>query len=182
MNTKILQRQINKNLLQSLNSKASKDTWIQEEIKKIISKHEKILIYSALPDEPNLDFIPHTFPYVEFYYPKIISKKEYKLDFILPVDWEQGKYGIREPRGIQKITAESLDLIILPALGYNSQGYRLGRGEGFYDRALSKVPKNRILGVTYSELFPSDFQEEAHDIRAGTIVTDKGAFFILDDY
>ena len=40
--------------------------------------------------------------------------------------------------------------LLIPCLGFNAQGYRVGYGGGFYDRTLAPEPRPRTLGVAYS--------------------------------
>ena len=49
-----------------------------------------------------------------------------------------GTYGLREPRpDLPVLSAEQVDLLLIPAVACDAQGYRLGYGSGFYDRLLS---------------------------------------------
>ena len=94
--------------------------------------------------------------------------------FVFPEEWHTGPHGILEPAGSDIIEPEDADLCIIPALAYNDRGFRLGRGQGYYDRKLENTDSNKLVGVTYEPLFPAAFREEPHDKAVGRIVTEKG--------
>ncbi len=50
---------------------------------------------------------------------------------------EEGYMGIREPVEGIPVPVSEIDLVVVPGLGFDEQGNRLGRGRGFYDRFLS---------------------------------------------
>ena len=56
-----------------------------------------------------------------------------------------GAYGIVEPSAqLPPLDPATVDLILVPAIAWDSRGYRLGYGGGYYDRLLSQSPWNRI--------------------------------------
>jgi 5-formyltetrahydrofolate cyclo-ligase len=65
------------------------------------------------------------------------------------------------------------DIIICPLLAFDRNGYRLGYGGGFYDRALKKFPKAIKIGVAYSLSEESSLPTEPHDQKLCMIVTEK---------
>lgn len=71
---------------------------------------------------------------------------------------------IDEPLGDVYEDLDSINLILVPALAIDPDGYRLGQGGGFYDRALPKL-KAWKHGVVYSyERMEHDLPREAWDI------------------
>jgi len=55
---------------------------------------------------------------------------------------KKGPYGVSEPVINRFIRPEDLDLVIAPGVAFDKKGNRLGRGKGYYDRFLSKLPKD----------------------------------------
>ena len=122
------------------------------------------------------------------YYPlkdEIDIKPLYSLDkrIFLPViennemlfrrydgDLKKGKFGIMEPTG-EYYTIGSNDLMIVPAVAYDRDGYRLGRGKGFYDRFLADK-KIKTIGVVSKLRIVSDVFRQANDIKVDFIITD----------
>jgi len=88
-----------------------------------------------------------------------------KMDFVLyePEKLEKNSFGLLEPQGEATILEPSqIDLIHVPGLAFNTSGYRVGYGGGYYDRYLEHFP-----GHTISTLYPcqiQDFQPDSHDI------------------
>ncbi|MBQ3849741.1 MAG: 5-formyltetrahydrofolate cyclo-ligase [Clostridia bacterium] len=83
-----------------------------------------------------------------------------------------GAYGILEPNEetAQEIEAEELDAILLPAIGFDRNGYRLGQGGGYYDRLLAKTDCLRIAVGFNCQLMESIPVEDT-DQRVDIVVT-----------
>lgn len=62
-------------------------------------------------------------------------------------------------------TAEQLTMIIVPVVGFDSHGNRLGYGAGNYDRYLTQIPSTcRVVGVAFAEQQVDNIPTEEHDI------------------
>ncbi|MFN8761441.1 MAG: 5-formyltetrahydrofolate cyclo-ligase [Burkholderiales bacterium] len=65
------------------------------------------------------------------------------------------------------------DAILIPCLGFNAQGYRLGYGGGYYDRTLALLPGVPSAGLAFS-LQETEFAPDAHDIALHSVITELG--------
>ncbi|MCL1835754.1 MAG: 5-formyltetrahydrofolate cyclo-ligase [Oscillospiraceae bacterium] len=83
--------------------------------------------------------------------------------------------GIPAPSEEAEVIAPSkLDLIIVPALTYDTDGYRLGYGGGYYDRYLPRTAAFTI-GLARERLIKERLPREPHDIAVRCVMTEKGA-------
>jgi len=81
-----------------------------------------------------------------------------------------GPMGILQPTGAPAELAEAR-LIVLPALAVDRSGNRLGRGAGYYDRALSEnTAAVRVAVVFDSEILP-ELPAEPHDVPVNLAVS-----------
>lgn len=63
------------------------------------------------------------------------------------------------------IAADELTMIVVPVVGFDKHGNRLGYGKGNYDRYLAQIPQHvRIAGVAFAEQQVDDVPTEEHDI------------------
>ncbi len=84
-------------------------------------------------------------------------------------------YHLLEPLSSTRvIPPEALDFIVVPALAFDRDGYRLGRGGGYYDRYLLKT-QAFTTGVTRECFFREVLPREAHDVPVRCVVTEKKA-------
>lgn len=85
----------------------------------------------------------------------------------------EGTFGAMVPAGGERLQP---DLVISPLLTFDSRGYRLGYGGGFYDRtfeALRAVKPVIGIGFAYSAQHVSEVPVEPTDYRLDAIVTES---------
>lgn len=85
-----------------------------------------------------------------------------------------GPYGVYHPKEeyLRPILLESIDLVIVPGLAFDEAGNRLGRGMGYYDRFLSRLPKEvPTLGLAFDFQVVNDFPPlEPHDFSVTKVL------------
>lgn len=93
-------------------------------------------------------------------------------------DTAAGQLGVREPTG-QRHDWHALtecDLVLVPALGVNPEGVRIGKGAGYYDRALAhlytRVQRPRVAVLLFDGEIRPDIPAEPHDMPVDLIITD----------
>jgi 5-formyltetrahydrofolate cyclo-ligase len=67
----------------------------------------------------------------------------------------------------------SPDLIIVPSVGFDRRGFRLGYGFGFYDKILPLYPNSHKICLAYSIQEIEEIVVEAYDFPVNTIITEK---------
>jgi 5-formyltetrahydrofolate cyclo-ligase len=67
----------------------------------------------------------------------------------------KNKYNILEPIGDHSIPPESIDLVFVPLLAFDKNGYRVGYGKGFYDRYLARC-RDTVIKIGFSFFDPVD--------------------------
>ena len=86
-----------------------------------------------------------------------------------------GRHGLREPAGSEELSLADIDLAIVPAVGFDRRGHRMGRGGGFYDRFLAQPQlRANTVGITFSQQIVDELPSLSHDQAVQMIVTDSG--------
>jgi 5-formyltetrahydrofolate cyclo-ligase len=83
-------------------------------------------------------------------------------------------YGIPHPAGGGAVIP---DVLLIPLVGFDAKGYRLGYGGGYFDRTLAALdPRPRTIGVGFELGRLSSITPQSHDIPFDIFVTEKGIF------
>ena len=65
-------------------------------------------------------------------------------------DFEKNKYDIPEPITDHLVEPEKIDVVFVPLLAFDTRGYRVGYGKGYYDKYLPKCNNNILkIGISY---------------------------------
>ena len=160
--------------------KAANQEVASKELSKTIQRNLKLLlknikgpvgVYSNLAGEPCLKALV----------------QELKLDWCFPrvegdtmafyrTGWEQlrpGSFGVLEPFDGEPVSVKDMEWCLVPGLGFDRQGIRMGRGKAFYDRTFNGH-KTNLVGVSFSPLVTTErLPYEGHDVLMNWIVTDK---------
>lgn len=98
-------------------------------------------------------------------------------------DWSESLAGPRHPdhpavpvprADLPEVDPSTLDLVIVPGLGFDGSGNRLGRGAGFYDRFLLENSLGmRAVGLSPERMILEQIPAGAMDAPVGTIVTES---------
>lgn len=90
-----------------------------------------------------------------------------------------GRFGLLEPVG-PRLGATALgtaDVVVVPAVAVARDGVRLGRGGGYYDRALPHArPGARVVAVVFDDEFVDTLPVAQHDRRVDVVVTPSGGW------
>ncbi len=87
-------------------------------------------------------------------------------------DLRRGAFGIMEPKCRQQGKASELDLVLVPGLGFDRKGRRLGRGEGYFDRFLARASRAKKIGLAFRVQLVPRIPALKHDIPVDKIITD----------
>ena len=93
------------------------------------------------------------------------------------VQWDGKKSSLAECRGLLEPVGPAIadfsiiDAVIVPTLRIDRQGFRLGQGGGFYDRALPGMPGWRVGLIYEYELSEDPLPNEVHDMKLNAVAT-----------
>ena len=93
----------------------------------------------------------------------------------LEKETEIGPYGIYQPKSnhLKAAPSQELDLLVLPGVGFDKKGNRLGHGAGYYDRFLQDIPHNipRISLAFDFQVLDEDIPTLSWDIPVTLVIT-----------
>ena len=142
---------------------------------------KRILLYQSIDNEPSIkETIELAWQKdIEVYIPKVISKEKIIINRLRKnSSCSKNKFGIKESNDSNTVELNEIDLAVLPLVGIDINGFRLGYGGGYYDRfinqgsELSKKPF--IIGTGYAFQILEVSFAEGHDLKYDSVITEKG--------
>jgi len=111
----------------------------------------------------------------------IPQKNGPQLDWHLVTGWDElaatGKSGLLEPDPLRspRLNVTALDCVFIPGLAFDHDGFRLGRGGGYYDYFLERAPSGLPrIGIMFACQRVAAVPRESHDQPLPTVVTEDG--------
>jgi 5-formyltetrahydrofolate cyclo-ligase len=148
----------------------------------------RIAVFLGMPDEVDLRpcFAEAWRRGVRLYVPRILDLRRSEMTFV-PFEPDatlrRNRYGIDEPVVPigRRVAALQLDTVLVPLVGFDADGHRLGMGAGFYDRALRRrldrtrpFRRPRLIGVAYSVQQVDRIERASWDVPLDAVVTEHG--------
>lgn len=147
-------------------------------------KSRRVALFAPLPSEPDIH------PLIEEAWaqgkrvvlPLMIKQGTVpKLDWHEVTSWDEvvvpGPFGLREPDPLRcaRVSPTELNCVFVPGMAFDPEGFRLGRGGGFYDSFLAQAaPGLACIGLFFSMQKIPAVPREPHDQALRTVITEDG--------
>ena len=82
---------------------------------------------------------------------------------------EKNSFNVLQPTNLKII--DKVDIFLVPGLGFDKKGTRLGKGRGIYDQLLSRHSKSTFIGITDENHLINEIPSESHDIKMHSLIT-----------
>ena len=108
--------------------------------------------------------------------PRVLNEKDMVFAEIRSEDeLDAGMFGIPEPSAevMERVTDITPDLIIVPCVGIDTGGNRIGHGRGYYDRVLAAYKDTPKICLAFEAQIVGDLTPEDTDIRMDIVITEK---------
>jgi 5-formyltetrahydrofolate cyclo-ligase len=157
---------------------------------KLLRRGHRVAVYLAMAGEVNLR------PTIEagwragclLYAPRITSRRRGTMGFVpfppgARLRANPNAYGIAEPvaSATVRISPRDLDVVLMPVVGFDRHGHRLGMGAGYYDRALRHLRdgsrrwrRPRLVGLAFACQEVERIVPSTWDIPLDVVVTERG--------
>jgi 5-formyltetrahydrofolate cyclo-ligase len=91
------------------------------------------------------------------------------------------RFAIDEPLGSERLSPASLDVALMPLVGFDDDGNRLGNGAGYYDKLLAWRRGRRgpplLVGIAFECQRCPPLEPMPHDVPLDAVVTERGIRF-----
>lgn len=137
----------------------------------------------ATSNEPNTHlftgYLKHLYPNIQIAYP-VTHPTNYTMQGILTNEHTQfvpNQWGIYEPMEGDLLIPERIDMVFVPLITFDTAGYRVGYGKGFYDRFLTDCRKNVVtIGLSYFEPVTKISDIQSFDVPLNYCITPQNRY------
>jgi 5,10-methenyltetrahydrofolate synthetase len=137
--------------------------------------HGLVVTYLAMPSEVDLSRLnAHT--RCRLLAPRIDAEDELALHVHDEASVERHAMGFDEPVETSEVVdPHDVDVVLVPGLAFDRDGGRLGRGMGYYDRLLARLPKGvTVVGITVDDAVVDAVPMDESDRSVGWLATESG--------
>lgn len=139
----------------------------------VFKNAETILMYYSLADEVDthgiIDMLAENGKTVLL--PAVLDDGNMEIRrYAGPGSLKHGSFSIMEPTGEAFEEYEAIDVAIIPGVGFDMNGNRLGRGKGYYDRFLARIPHAYKIGICFDFQKLAEVPVEDTDIRMDEVI------------
>ena len=183
------------------NARRAAERRINNELKRFIKRGKRIAVYWAIGSELRLDDFARTAQQrgAQVYLP-YIAPRSLKLWFTPHPIMRTGSLKAAGFNGVKtaqperqrrrskiqvpqfrgdKIRARKLHAMVLPIVGIDARGYRLGQGGGYYDCTLSATPRSlkpQTIAAGFARQSLPTLPTQSHDIRVRYFASERGVW------
>jgi len=163
-------------------NKAYRDALLNQQLLRHskLSKAKSVLAFWPLGMEPDIRSTLGTLRRQKKVYLPFMEDDSFKMvPFRLPL--EAKKFGIYEPGNTNR-KIKKIDVAIVPAVGVDGEGRRVGFGKGMYDRFFARLRKKPYIIFVQSELCKTtNYICDDYDVKADELITPHRCYSIMKD-
>ena len=163
----------------SLEGVNKKSELIIENLAPYLKNAQNIMIFMDMKNEVRITKLIEFYPEKNFFISKIVNSKnrEMKINKYNENELVLHKFGYYESSSDDFYDEKILDIVIVPALAFDSSKNRIGFGGGYYDTFLNKVRgKNKntlFIGVCYDFQMIEEVPIEGHDVTLDFVINES---------
>ena len=163
----------------SLEEVNKKSELIIENLTSYLKNAQNIMIFTDMKNEVRITKLIELYPEKNFFISKIVNSKnrEMKINKYNENELVLHKFGYYESSSDDFYDEKILDIVIVPALAFDSSKNRIGFGGGYYDTFLNKVRgKNKntlFIGVCYDFQMIEEVPIEGHDVTLDFVINES---------
>ena len=145
---------------------------------------DNIALYFPFRNEVNTNILVKAFTnlHKNIYMPKVLDETNMAFNLLCNKSkFSINRFGIKELDNTDYIDINNIDLMFIPMVGVDPNGYRLGYGSGYYDRIVSSFDEQSIkpllVGLAFEyQVFEMHFGE-MHDLKYNLVFSENNEMF-----
>ncbi|MEC9406892.1 MAG: 5-formyltetrahydrofolate cyclo-ligase [Pseudomonadota bacterium] len=142
----------------------------------------RVAAYRALPSEAPTDRLLDALHQQgkQLYLPRVVGNRMHFIRYARGDRLQTHPLGMAQPHGPWLLSKRALDVVIVPLVGFDRRGYRMGMGGGFYDRCFARHltarawTRPRLIGLAFEAQAVDRLPVEPHDVPLDAIITERG--------